>query len=122
MMKHADFAQPEKRQEAPRQELEPENEQWDVFVSYASEDRDAIVGRLAEACRASNNFIERYEKEEAMTAEQHYDSLDSKQRQDLLLKIGETREEAQVLGQRDYVALGGWVKTRLKKHWENTKA
>ncbi len=57
-----------------------------------------------------------------MTAEQHYDSLDSKQRQDLLLKIGETREEAQVLGQRDYVALGGWVKTRLKKHWENTKA
>jgi len=57
-----------------------------------------------------------------MTAEQHYDSLDSQQRRDLLLKLGETRKEAQVLGQRDYVALGGWVKTRLKKHWENTKA
>lgn len=57
-----------------------------------------------------------------MTAQQHYDSLDSKQRRDLLLKIGETREEAQVLGQRDYVALGGWVKTRLKKHWKGTKA
>jgi hypothetical protein len=57
-----------------------------------------------------------------MTAQQRYDSLDSKQRQDLLLKIGETREEAQVLGQRDYVALGGWVKTRLKKHWKHTQA
>lgn len=57
-----------------------------------------------------------------MTAQQRYDSLDSKQRQDLLLKIGETREEAQVLGQRDYVALGGWVKTRLKKYWKHTKA
>jgi hypothetical protein len=48
-----------------------------------------------------------------MTAEQQYDNLDSKQRRELLLKIGETPEEAQVLGQRDYVALGGWVKTRL---------
>jgi hypothetical protein len=57
-----------------------------------------------------------------MTAQQRYDSLDSKQRQDLLLKMGETREEAQVLGRRDYVALGGWVKTRLKKHWKHTKA
>jgi hypothetical protein len=60
-------------------------------------------------------------KGEVMTAQQRYDSLDSKQRQDLLLKIGETREAAQVLGQRDYVALGGWVKTRLKKHWKHTK-
>jgi hypothetical protein len=61
-------------------------------------------------------------KGEVVTAQQRYDSLDSKQRQDLLLKIGETREEARVLGQRDYVTLGGWVKTRLKKHWKNTKA
>ena len=57
-----------------------------------------------------------------MTAQQRYDSLDGKQRQALLLKMGETREEAQVLGQRDYVALGGGVKTRLKKHWKHTKA
>ena len=28
-----------------------------------------------------------------MTAQQHYDSLDSKQRWDLLLKIGETPEK-----------------------------
>jgi hypothetical protein len=52
-----------------------------------------------------------------MTVQQQYDSLDSKQRGDLLLKIGETAEEARILGQRDYVALGSWVKTRLKKHW-----
>ena len=51
-----------------------------------------------------------------MTAQHQYDSLDSKQRRDLLLKIGETSEEAQVLSQRDYDALGGWVKTRLKRH------
>jgi hypothetical protein len=57
-----------------------------------------------------------------VTAQQQYDSLDSKQRRDLLLKIGETPEEAQVLGQRDYVALGGWVKTRLKRHWKHPKA
>jgi hypothetical protein len=36
-----------------------------------------------------------------MTAQQLYDSLDRKQRRDLLLKVGETREEAQVLSQRD---------------------
>jgi hypothetical protein len=44
-----------------------------------------------------------------MTAQQQYDTLDSKQRLDLLLKIGETREEARVLSQRGYDALGGWV-------------
>ena len=57
-----------------------------------------------------------------MTAQQQYDNLDSKQRRELLLQIGETREEAQVLGQRDYVALGGWVKTRLKRFWNSNKA
>jgi hypothetical protein len=56
-----------------------------------------------------------------MTAQQQYDSLDSKQRRDLLLKIGETSEEAQVLSQRDYNALGGWVKTRLKRHLKHPK-
>jgi len=65
VMKHADFAQPEKRQEAPRQRLEPENEQWDVFISCASKNRDARVGPLAEARRASNNFTERCEKEKS---------------------------------------------------------
>ncbi len=57
-----------------------------------------------------------------MTAQQQYDSLDSKQRRELLLKIGETPEEAQILGQRDYLALGGWVKTRLKRYWNRNKA
>jgi hypothetical protein len=57
-----------------------------------------------------------------MTAQQQYDSLNSKQRGELLLKIGETPEEAQVLGQRDYLALGGWVKTRLKRYWNRNKA
>jgi hypothetical protein len=55
-----------------------------------------------------------------MTARQQYDSLNIDQRRELLLKIGETREEAQLLGQRDYLALGGWVKTRLKKQWRKT--
>jgi hypothetical protein len=57
-----------------------------------------------------------------MTAQQQYDSLDGKQRRELLLKIGETPEEAQVLGERDYLALGGWVKTRLKRFWNRNKA
>jgi hypothetical protein len=57
-----------------------------------------------------------------MTAQQQYDNLDGSKRRELLLKIGETSEEAQILGQRDYVALGGWVKTRLKKHWNRNKA
>jgi hypothetical protein len=57
-----------------------------------------------------------------VTVQQQYDSLDTKQRGELLLKIGETREEARVLGQRDYVALGGWVKTRLKKYWNKNRA
>jgi hypothetical protein len=57
-----------------------------------------------------------------MTAQQQYDTLDSKQRLDLLLKIGETREEARVLSQRGYGALGGWVKTRLKRHLKHPKA
>jgi len=60
--------------------------------------------------------------EKGMTAQQQYDSLDSTQRRDLLLKIGETCEEARVLSQRDYDALGGWVKTRLKRHWKHPKA
>jgi hypothetical protein len=55
-----------------------------------------------------------------MTAQQQYNSLDSKQRRELLLKIGETPE--QVLGQRDYLALGGWAKTRLKRYWNRNKA
>ncbi len=57
-----------------------------------------------------------------MPAQQHYNGLDSKQRQELLLKIGETREEARVLSQRDYDALGGWVKARLKRHFKHSKA
>ncbi len=56
-----------------------------------------------------------------MTARQQYDSLDGKQRREVLLKIGETPEEAQVLGQRDYLALGTWVKTRLKRDWNRNK-
>ncbi len=56
-----------------------------------------------------------------MTAQQQYDSLNSKLRGELLLKIGETPQEAQVLGQRDYLALGGWVKTRLKRYWNRNK-
>jgi hypothetical protein len=56
-----------------------------------------------------------------MTAQQQYDSLDSKQRRDLLLKVGETREEARLLSQRHYDALGGWVKTRLKRHENHPK-
>jgi hypothetical protein len=56
-----------------------------------------------------------------MPADQHYDALDSKQRQELLLKIGETSEEARVLSQRDYAALGGWVKTRIKRHLKHPK-
>lgn len=42
-----------------------------------------------------------------MTAQQQYDSLKIEQRRDLLLKIGETPEEAQILDKRDYVALAG---------------
>jgi hypothetical protein len=57
-----------------------------------------------------------------MTAQQQYDSLDSNLRRELLLKIGETSKEADILGQRDYVALGGWVKTRLKRYWNRNKA
>ena len=57
-----------------------------------------------------------------MTAQRQYDSLNSKQRRELLLKIGETPEEAQVLSERDYLALGGWAKTRLKRYWNRNKA
>jgi hypothetical protein len=57
-----------------------------------------------------------------MTVQQQYDSLDSKQRRELLLKVGETSEASLILGQRDYVALGGWVKTRLKKYWNRNKS
>ncbi len=59
--------------------------------------------------------------EALMTIQQQYDSMDSKQRRELLLKIGETSEEAMLLGRRDYVALGGWVKTRLKKYWNRNR-
>jgi len=57
-----------------------------------------------------------------MVAQQQYDNLDGKARQELLLKIGETREEARLLSQRDYVALGGWVKNRIKRHLKHPKA
>ena len=56
-----------------------------------------------------------------MTAHPQYDDFDSKQRRDLLLKIGETRQEARILSQRDYDALGGWIKTRLKRYWKHPK-
>jgi hypothetical protein len=56
-----------------------------------------------------------------MPTHQHYNGLDSKQRQELLLRIGETSEEARVLSQRDYAALGGWVKTRIKRHLKHPK-
>jgi hypothetical protein len=56
-----------------------------------------------------------------MPADQHYNSLDGKQRQELLLKIGETGEAARILSQRDYAALGGWVKIRLKKDFKHPK-
>jgi uncharacterized protein (UPF0303 family) len=57
-----------------------------------------------------------------MPAEQNYNSLDGKQRQELLLKVGETREEARVLSRRDYAALGGWVKIRLKRNFKHPKS
>jgi len=56
-----------------------------------------------------------------MTAQQQYDSLDTQRRRDLLITIGETREEARVLSQRDYDALSGRIKTRLKRHWKHHK-
>lgn len=52
-----------------------------------------------------------------MTMQQHFDTLDGKDRRELLLKIGETPKEAEILAQRDYQALGGWVKIRLKRYW-----
>jgi hypothetical protein len=55
-------------------------------------------------------------------AQQHYDGLDNNHRRELLLKIGETPEEARVLSERDYGALGGWVKTRLKRQLKHPKA
>jgi hypothetical protein len=57
-----------------------------------------------------------------MTTQEHYDNLDGLQRRDLLLKIGETREEARVLSQREYGALGLWLKIRLKRHLKHPKA
>jgi len=50
-----------------------------------------------------------------MTVQEHYDSLETVI--DFLLKVGETPEEAEILAQRDYLALGGWVKARLKRYW-----
>jgi hypothetical protein len=58
---------------------------------------------------------------ENMPAQQHHNSLDGKGRQELLLKIGETCE-ARLLSQRDYVALGGWEKNRIKRHLEHPTA
>jgi hypothetical protein len=57
-----------------------------------------------------------------MTAQQGYDHLDRTGRRDLLVKVGETREEALLLSQRDYVALGAWVKTRLKRYLKHPNA
>ncbi|MGC1256879.1 MAG: hypothetical protein WA867_15065 [Candidatus Acidiferrales bacterium] len=57
-----------------------------------------------------------------MTEQEKYDSFDSKLRSELLLKIGETPEEEQILGQRYYLAIGGWVKTRLKRYWNRNKS
>ena len=57
-----------------------------------------------------------------MVAQEHYNNLDGKAKQELLLKIGETREEARLLSQRDYVGLGGWVKARLKRHVKHPKS
>jgi hypothetical protein len=56
-----------------------------------------------------------------MSAQQGYDDLDRNGRRDLLVKVGETREEAIVLSERDYAALGGWVKTRLKRYLKHPK-
>ena len=56
-----------------------------------------------------------------MTVQEQYDSMDSKQRGEMLLKSGETAEEARVLAQRDYVALGSWVKARLKRSWKGNR-
>jgi hypothetical protein len=56
-----------------------------------------------------------------MPAQQHYNGLDSKQRQELLLKIGETSEEARLFSERDYAALGGRVKARIKRHLKHPK-
>lgn len=56
-----------------------------------------------------------------MTVQRQYDSIDSKQRGEMLLKIGATSAQARILGQRDYVALGSWVKTRLKRSWKKNK-
>ena len=49
-----------------------------------------------------------------MTAQQLYDSLDRKGRRDLLLKVGETREEAQVFSQRDEIQIGRETVARSK--------
>ena len=57
-----------------------------------------------------------------MTAQQKYDSLDIQNKNDLPKKIGETAEEARILGQRGYVALGGWAKTWLKRHWGRNRS
>jgi hypothetical protein len=56
-----------------------------------------------------------------MPVQQHYNALDSKQRLELLLKIGETTEEARLLSERDYAALGGWVKARIKRHLKHPR-
>ena len=52
-----------------------------------------------------------------MTAQERYDSIDGKQNQDLLMKIGETREEARILSQRDYFAFRPWTKNPLNRYW-----
>jgi hypothetical protein len=56
-----------------------------------------------------------------MTAQEKYNSLDTGLRREMLLKVGEASESAKLLGKRDYVELGGWVKTRLKKYWKTNQ-
>jgi hypothetical protein len=48
--------------------------------------------------------------EKTCPAQQHYDGLNSNHRRELLLKIGETPDEARVLSQRDYGAPEGGKK------------
>ena len=57
-----------------------------------------------------------------MMAHPQYDNLGGKDRRELLLKVGQTPEEARVLSQRDYDALGGWLKARLKRYWKHPSA
>lgn len=46
-----DFSQGEQMREIERHTRKPGNGDWDIFVAYAKEDREAIAGPLAEALR-----------------------------------------------------------------------